>query len=348
MPSQALELLHQAKYASSMLSNQARYELNLNRDSKSISSSEVVLLLSAASDGDVDVLRVPPPGHLTMSETLTSKNGEGDFSLLVTLNEPEEDEYVDVAAEQEQNRQQESPKRQSTISPQNSPMKQSRSSRSANMKFGEGFHTILSIEKNSRGGKKGEDEIPQDELPEPEPHPMITYNQVGLASGENLEEADDWAQKEFGDAIEPEKTNISSTRKSAETPSKAKRAVAQKKKVFGPKIAKSFYNPERARALIEVEKNYRADYHAVEDGRDGIQKLGFHGGDPPYFSKTKFPVSELQEPVLQSSVALRNTIAKLKASKFDKHAAIQDTIVPVDPKNVNVAPSQMKYMGLLV
>ena len=96
-----------------------------------------------------------------------------------------------------------------------------------------------------------------------------------------------------------------------------------------------------------MEKNYRADYHAVEDGRDGIQKLGFHGGDPPYFSKTKFPVSELQEPVLQSSVALRNTIAKLKASKFDKHAAIQDTVVPVDPKNVNVAPSQMKYMGLI-
>ena len=63
MPSRALELLHQAKYASSMLSNQARYELNLNRDSKSISSSEVVLLLSAASDGDVDVLRVPPAGH---------------------------------------------------------------------------------------------------------------------------------------------------------------------------------------------------------------------------------------------------------------------------------------------
>ena len=60
MPSRALELLHQAKYASSMLSNQARYELNLNRDFKSISSSEVVLLLSAASDGDVDVLRVPP------------------------------------------------------------------------------------------------------------------------------------------------------------------------------------------------------------------------------------------------------------------------------------------------
>ena len=235
MPSRALELLHQAKYASSMLSNQARYELNLNRDFKSISSSEVVLLLSAASDGDVDVLRVPPAGHRTMMETLTSKNGEGDFSLLVTLNEPEEDEYEDVAAEQEQNRQQESPKRQSTISPQNSPVKQSTSSRSANMKFGEGFHTILSIEKSSRGGKKGEDEIPQDELPEPEPHPMITYNQVGLASGENLEEADDWAQKEFGDAIEPEKANISSTRKSAETPSKVKRVAAQKKKYLARK-----------------------------------------------------------------------------------------------------------------
>ena len=139
------------------------------------------------------------------------------------------------------------------------------------MKFGEGFHTILSIEKSSRGGKKGEDEIPQDELPEPEPHPMITYNQVGLASGETWKKQMIGHKKSSEMQSSQKKRIFPSTRKSAETPSKVKRVAAQKKKVFGPKIAKSFYNPERARALIEVEKNYRADYHAVEDGRDGIQ-----------------------------------------------------------------------------
>ena len=158
--------------------------------------------------------------------------------------------------------------------------------------------------------KKEKTKIPQDELPKPEPHPMITYNQVGLASGEKLEEADDWAQKEFGDAIEPEKANISSTRKSAETPSKVKRVAAQKKKVFGPKIAKSFYNPERARALIEVEKNYRADYHAVEDGRDGIQKLGFHGAIHRTSLKRSFQSQNCKNPccnlVLRCAIPLRN------------------------------------------
>ena len=363
MPTHAFELLHQAKYGSSLLSNQARYELNLNRSAENISSAEVVLLLSAASEGEVDVLKVPPAGHRTRTESQVSKSGESDFSLLVTLNDPEdEEEHVDVEEEEERNRQQESPKRQSTMSPQRSPMKRSQSGASdGNIRFGSGFETVLNISRK----KKPEEEVPKEEIPEPEPHPMITYNQVGLPTEEDLENADAWAEEEF-DATENgeggvndnsnnnnnnNNKNNSGTKNAARTPSSNKKTRSrfhkQTKNMFGPKIAKSFHNPERARALIEVEKNYRADYHAVDDGRDGIQKLGFHGGDPPYFSKTNFPVSELQEPVLQSSIALRDTIAKLNATSFDKRAAIRDTVVPVNPKNVNVERSQMKYMELV-
>ena len=125
MPTLALELMHQAKYGSSMLSTQARYELNLNRVPSTVNSSEVVLLLSCTSEGEVDVLKVPPPGHRTKTETLVSKNGERGLSLLVTLNNLEnEEENIDIKEVEERNRHQESPKRQSTMSPQRSPTKQ--------------------------------------------------------------------------------------------------------------------------------------------------------------------------------------------------------------------------------
>ena len=110
---------------------------------------------------------------------------------------------------------------------------------------------------------------------------MITYNQVGLPTEEDLENADAWAEEEF-DATENgeggandnsnnnnnnSNKNNSGTKNAARTPSSNKKTRSrfhkQTKNMFGPKIAKSFHNPERARALIEVEKNYRADYRRL-------------------------------------------------------------------------------------
>ena len=63
------------------------------------------------------------------------------------------------------------------MSPQRSPMKRSQSGASdGNIRFGSGFETVLNISRK----KKLEEEVPKEEIPEPEPHPMITYNQVGL------------------------------------------------------------------------------------------------------------------------------------------------------------------------
>ena len=48
------------------------------------------------------------------------------------------------------------------------------------------FETVLNISRK----KKPEEEVPKEEIQEPEPHPMITYNQVGLPTEEDLENAD--------------------------------------------------------------------------------------------------------------------------------------------------------------
>eukprot|EP00945_MAST-04E_sp_MAST-4E-sp1_P003288 g3288.t1 len=301
LPAHAFELQHEARYKGGIVSGEARYELSLGRVP---SSDEVVLALVASSEGDVDVLRVPSAGHNTSAEAQVDDD-EGMLSLLVTLREPEEEEGESVENEESKEERGRdtnpvaslSPKRrESTEATTPSKSRESppassrrRSPFGAPIAFGEGFETVLKIE---RYEERDTQDVPEADAPEPEPHPMVVYNQIGMPAEDDSQKADKWAADQF------------------------------------------------------VEKAHRPNFKANADSPLQNQRLGFQGSDPPYFTGAEFPISDLQEPVLNSTAGVRDAMKKLSKAKFDRIKVEDNIDIKVDP-SLDVPYAKPKYVGLV-
>jgi WD40 repeat protein len=181
-------------------------------------------------------------------------------------------------------------------------------------------------------------------LPQPEIHPSVRFQswQKGHAkeelSGINIltkNDADRWASREFTikeqgddgdkerggvDGVEGRDGRVGVGREDAFDAivrrgfCTSRENATNKTRRFINGIGKSFGNPRRAAALAhasEIERKRRQIIAHQESGGDGerknaeIRDLGYHGGDPPYFSSTVHPISELQEPTLHSTKNLK-------------------------------------------
>jgi WD40 repeat protein len=360
LPAHAFELQHEARYKGGIVSGEARYELSLGRVP---SSDEVVLALVASSEGDVDVLRVPSAGHNTSAEAQVDDD-EGMLSLLVTLREPEEEEGESVENEESKEERGRdtnpvaslSPKRrESTEATTPSKSRESppassrrRSPFGAPIAFGEGFETVLKIE---RYEERDTQDVPEADAPEPEPHPMVVYNQIGMPAEDDSQKADKWAADQFGGGGDKPKGQViepagPSKKIGRKTGRRANPGRKPGERVHGPRISRKFLNKERAHALLEVEKAHRPNFKANPDSPLQNQRLGFQGSDPPYFTGAEFPISDLQEPVLNSTAGVRDAMKKLSKAKFDRIKVEDNIDIKVDP-SLDVPYAKPKYVGLV-
>ena len=76
-------------------------------------------------------------------------------------------------------------------------------------------------------------------------------------------------------------------------------------------LAKDDEESARSRLLQQQQRSRRRGAAGAAGSAAGHQEtraIGYHGGDPPYFSKTVFPMSELQEPSLHSTKKMKVVI----------------------------------------
>ena len=361
LPSAAFELMHEASYDDAIISGIARYELNLGR---APASQDVAIALIASKSGDIDVLTIPAAGHHTAAEA--SVSGITGLSVLVSFREQEETEEElgpppVPASPARSPTKVANPEMTAPIStkidaaavPDTSPAARARSPPgpfSSPIQFGEGFETVLKVERYEEA-----DDEPQEEAPEPIPQPTLVYKQQGRSvAGEEhaAAEADDWAAKQFGgedqkDAILP--SDRYDTEPLQLRPSN--RPSPTMGRISGARIDPKYWNKERALALIEVEKQHKTHFHVSDEDPMQEQRLGFQGADPPYFSSTKFPISELMEPSLNSTLLIRERIKRLQSSKFDFAAAEKEVEAQLKkeskPPRIHHKLHERRYTGLV-
>ena len=75
-------------------------------------------------------------------------------------------------------------------------------------------------------------------------------------------------------------------------------------------LAKDDEDSTRLRLLQQQQRSRRRSGGPAGPaaGHQETRAIGYHGGDPPYFSETVFPMSELQEPSLHSTKKMKVVI----------------------------------------
>ena len=236
---------------------------------------------------------------------------------------------------------------------------------------------------NNGNAKEEEEEGARGNVPSPEMHPSVTFQtwQTGNAEHNGIQhgfyetnDADRWASRAFQKnssgavnknsasnnskeiketkEIKEKKENITRTEMLEKFRVDCDAIEVSNRRSLISMIAPTFGNPERVAALATLglqndRKKAKLLQRRTLRRRQGLttetRPIGYHGGEPPYFSEVIHPLSAMQEPTMHSSKQVKQVMTHLETNQYNTPI---DEIIARDLKAENQATEEMySYIG---